>query len=84
MSPCSLDVERGIVGLRRVAFLLERELAETHRVKALRTAANTIESLADGDAAGRVERGTLTDLPGVGAKTSSVRGDDASDGHRDL
>lgn len=67
-----LDVERGIAGLRRVAFILERERAETHRVKAFRTAADTLATLPPPDVAGRARRSTLADLPGIGPKTSAV------------
>ena len=68
----TLDVGRGIAGLRRVAFLLERELAPTYRVKAFRGAAATLADLPIDDLATRTERGTLTDLTGIGPKTAAV------------
>ena len=67
-----LDVGRGIAGLRRVAFLLERELAPTYRVKAFRGAAATLTELPTDAVAQRAHLGTLTDLPGIGPKTSAV------------
>ncbi|UQX86721.1 PHP domain-containing protein [Jatrophihabitans telluris] len=65
--------------LRRIAFLLERELAKEYRVKAFRTAAAVvvnhrpeIESLA--------ARGELTSLAGIGPATAEVI-DQALAGH---
>jgi putative hydrolase len=57
--------------LRRIAFLLERRLEPTFKVKAYRTAAAVV--VAQGDAIERrVEQGTLTDLRGIGPKTAQV------------
>jgi putative hydrolase len=67
-----LDVERGLTGLRRVAFLLERERAPTYRVKAFRSAASTLEGLSEDELRTRTARETLTGLPGIGPKTSGV------------
>lgn len=68
----TVDVGRGIAGLRRVAFLLERELAPTYRVKAFRGAASTLAALPEDDVTQRTRRGALTDLAGIGPKTSAV------------
>jgi putative hydrolase len=57
--------------LRRIAFLLERSRAETYKVKAFRSAADTILPLGD-DVADRVREGTLRELPGIGASTAEV------------
>lgn len=72
MSGAEADVGQGLAGLRRVAFLLERELAPTYRVKAFRTAAAALEELSPPELLRRMQTGTLTDLPGVGPKTSQV------------
>ncbi len=62
----------GPVGaLRRIAFLLERSRAETYKVKAFRSAADTILPLGD-EVTERVRAGTLRELPGVGASTAEV------------
>ncbi|MEO8107342.1 MAG: PHP domain-containing protein [Actinomycetes bacterium] len=76
----ALDVGRGLGGLQRVAFLLERELAPTYRVKAFRGAAATLADLPADDVAARAARGTLTDLPGIGPKTAAVFGECARGG----
>jgi putative hydrolase len=62
----------GPVGaLRRIAFLLERSRAETYKVKAFRSAADTILPLGD-EVVDRVRQGTLRELPGIGASTAEV------------
>src|SRR5438105_2883716 len=45
VSPSDVDPAAGLAGLRRVAFLLERQLAPTYRVKAFRAAAATLSVL---------------------------------------
>lgn len=67
-----MDVGRGIAGLRRVAFLLERQLAPTYRVQAFRTAVQVLSDLPEQEALERASRGSLTDLSGIGPKTSAV------------
>ncbi|MFK5582361.1 PHP domain-containing protein [Serinicoccus sp. LYQ131] len=58
--------------LRRIAFLLERERAETRRVEAYRKAAAVILPLGEQGVRDRVTAGTLTELPGIGPSTSAV------------
>ncbi len=58
--------------LKRIAYLLERELESPHRVKAYRKAAAVIAELPAGELERRVRTGTLQDLPGIGEKTERV------------
>jgi putative hydrolase len=58
--------------LRRIAFLLERRLADSYRIKAYRGAASTLLGLPADELADRARAGTLRDLPGIGAKTAAV------------
>ena len=61
-----------MAALRRVAFLLERERAETYRVRAYRAAADALAGLPDAEVEQRAREGTLTELKGVGPKTAKL------------
>jgi putative hydrolase len=61
-----------IADLREIAFLLERNLESTYRVRAYRTAADTLDELGAYEVARRADDGTLTELKGVGAKTAAA------------
>lgn len=65
-------VASAVAALRRVAFLLERAQASGYRSEAYRTAARTVESQSADRVAALADAGSLTDLPGVGAKTADV------------
>ena len=69
---------RVLAGLRRTAFLLERELASTHRVKAFRAAATTVTRTPPAELARRVGEGTVEELPGVGRTTAALVADVAA------
>lgn len=58
--------------LRRIAFLLERSRAGTYRVKAFRTAADTVTRTPRDELEQRAANDTLTELPGIGRATEAV------------
>lgn len=61
-----------IDALRRIAFLLERQRAETRRVEAYRQAVKIVLETGEEQIAQRVAAGTLQELAGIGPSTSSV------------
>jgi len=63
-----------VVALRRIAFLLERQLAETHRIKAYRKAADRLEQVGAAEVGRLAEAGSLATLADVGPKTALIAG----------
>jgi putative hydrolase len=61
-----------VEALGEIAFWLERELAQTHRIRAYRRAAWTLAALDAAETAERDDAGTLQELPNIGTRTAGV------------
>ncbi len=59
-----------VADLRRIAFLLERAREPSFRVKAFRAAAGVVADLDPADVTARADRGSLTELTGIGEVTA--------------
>ncbi len=72
MAAQAMDRVDPVAALRRIAFLLERRLADTYRIKAYRGAAAALLAVPAAEVAQRAAEGSLRALPGVGAKTAAI------------
>jgi len=68
----SLEEVDPVDALRRIAYLLETDRAESYKVRAFRRAAATVGEIDPELLAQRASSGRLTDLPGVGDTTARV------------
>ena len=80
-SPSPAESRDAAADLRRIAFLLEAANEPTFRVRAFRSAAETVRRLPPDELLARARSGTLRELPGVGEVlertiAESVRGEE--------
>lgn len=68
----SVSTVEPLHALRRIAFLLERRLEPTYRVKAFRNAAAVVAARGPEEIRRRAADGTLSELPGIGKATAGV------------
>lgn len=71
-SPGAAGPETAVAALRRAAWLLEGLQADPYRAAAFRHAVRAVEPLGPDRLAALAAAGTLTDVPGVGARTAQV------------
>jgi putative hydrolase len=72
MSERSVEHRDPVEDLRRIAFLLERTLESSYRVKAFRTAAAALEALPPDDVLLLARTGGLRGIKGIGERTANV------------
>lgn len=71
-SPATQPARDPVADLRRIAFLLERTLESSYRVKAFRTAASALAALPAQDVLLLAETGALRQIKGIGERTAAV------------
>jgi len=69
--PTDTEPRDAVADLRRIAFLLERTLQSSYRVKAFRGAAGAAATLPEGELEQAARGGSLTKLKGIGDTTAT-------------